>query len=777
MKKYTLLLIAYCLLILSASAQIQQTIRGKILDNISQKPLSGASVTIQNTTMGTVANEDGSFRIEKVPVGRYSLKISFVGYQEVILSDILVNAGKEVVLDIKIEEKSTNLEEITVNVPKTELLTPTEKLLTVLQTKEYAATFFDPARLTTSFPGVATANDQANHIVVRGNSPNGLLWRLNGVDIVNPNHLTNAGTFSDRPVANGGGQSIFSAQVMDYARFWTGAFPAGYGNASAGAMDVYLRKGNNEKSEFTVQGGFIGVDLAAEGPLSSAKKSGSYLVNYRYSFTGLLALMGVNLGDEKIDFQDLSFNIALPAGKAGKFTVFGMGGLSNNVFEAKRDKNEWKYAKDRYDIAFSNKMGAFGVTHEVNLGNKTLWQSALAVSGKDSKRTADYLDDVYNKTRLEDDGLTQQKISFRTAFTTKFNNRHELNIGTLVNYQSDALYSVDASPVFSPQQIYSGEVSGVLFQPFVNYQASLSEKLTLNAGLHNVYYSYSQHYSPEPRASLQYRFTDKQNLSFSYGLHSQLQLAQTYLGKSGSQNNKNLDFSKAHHYVLTYNINLKEGFSVKAETYYQALFNIPVSATAQNSFSALNVFDDYVVGALANNGTGKNYGIELTARQFWKKGFYYLFTGSLYEAKYKGSDNIERDSRFNGKYLFSATGGKEFTKEKTNKNRVIGINARLIYQGGYRSTPIDEATSAVQQKTVFVENQAFSQKLQDYVRLDLRLSLKRNKPNYTRILSLDLQNALGTQNVAYQYYDPQQTKVVTKYQLGLLPVLNYRVEF
>jgi hypothetical protein len=165
--------------------------------------------------------------------------------------------------------------------------------------------------MSASFVGVVSPNDGGNNISVRGNSPYGFLWRMEGIDIPNPNHFANAAT-------SGGGISILSAQILANSDFLTGAFAAEYGNALAGVFDLRLRKGNNEKREYTIQAGLLGIDLEAEGPVSPGSAH-SYLVNYRYSTLSMLANLGLEVGDAITNFQDISFNVTLPTKRQGTF--------------------------------------------------------------------------------------------------------------------------------------------------------------------------------------------------------------------------------------------------------------------------------------------------------------------------------------------------------------------------------------------------------------------------------------------------------------------------
>lgn len=744
-----------------------QTIRGQVWDKTSKQVLYGANVVLDNTNFGAVTNENGYFKIANVKPGRYVLTVTFLGYDKLVISDLLVNAGKETVLEISLQESVQKLHELTITPSRIGQASPVSShSFTIEEVQRFAANYYDPARLVTSFAGVATTNDQANNIVIRGNSPNGLLWRLEGIDIVNPNHLTNAGTFSDRPMQNGGGVNILSTQLLANSTFLTGAFPADYGNALSGVMDMRIRKGNNEQHEITAQASVLGVDIAMEGPFSKTSKA-SFLANYRYSFTGLLGAMGVKLGDEAIAFQDISFNLSFPTFKSGTFTLFGLGGTSSNVFNAERDRSLWKFEKDNTDIVYTSRMGAIGLTHEASLSSKTSWRTVVALSAREDERQQDFLGNDYRITNYVAESFQNRRLSISTAFTHKFTARNYLKVGTFINETQNTLTTSTATTEGS------NITERTLVQPYADWHIGFSEQVKVQIGLHSTGFT-----TVEPRVALTWLSSANQSISLAYGLHSQALrkgILTTY--QPGATSEKNINLTKANHYVLSLRQRIQNKISLNAEAYYQSLFNVAISATRRSSYSALNELEINVRELLVANGKGKNYGLEVSAEQVLTKNYYYLLTASLYQSKYQGSDGVWRDSRFNGKYIFTFTGGKEIALIKKQKDRTLGINLRGIWQGGYRDTPIDVTASQVAGTTIYKENEAFSQKLDDYIRLDLRISLKKNKNNYTRTLALDIQNVLNKENASYQYYDILQKQLVSKTQLGLIPIISYRVEF
>ena len=751
------------------------TIRGSIKDADTGLPLADAAVRLTPTDNGSNSDAQGLFRFDQVPVGRYVLTVSFLGYETVAIPEILLESGKESVHQIRLYPSGKQLKEAIVTSSRPVAFNSVQAI-TIEQTLRYAATYLDPARVATSLSGVAAAKDQANGLLIRGNSPNGMQWRLEGVEIVNPNHLSNAGTFSDRSTQTGGGVNILSTQLLGTSYFLSGAFPAQYGNALSGVLDMNLRKGNDEKTEFVGQVGLIGLDLAAEGPFSKKSKA-SYLANYRYSFTGLLGAMGVDFGGEVNKFQDLSFNINLPTAKAGTFTFFGIGGISENIFTAERDSSTWEFQKDGRDIIFKNKMGAIGATHAAALGTRTSWNTTLVASGLElSRESYDISGSNYeNRVLTEQDEMSKSRISLSSYVTHRLNDKNRLKAGLYATRQYDRIGLYEGT--------WQRALHGWVVQPFGDWTYNFSESVTTEIGLHAMLSKQSMEFqsgrnaSVEPRAAVRWQVNGSQQFSFSYGLHSQLQLPQVYLADYNTTNfsgSLHLRPSKAHHFIAGYQKTFRKNSSLKVEVYLQELYDIAVSANILSSFSAINLIETSVSQYLVNKGTGRNYGVEATYQKLLTDQFYVLLSGSLYSSTYVGSDGIRRDSRFNGGHTFSFTGGKEF---KSGKQSTWGVNTKILWTGGFRDTPIDLNESTQSNTTIYRQEQAFTIKLKDYFRPDLRIYWKKSKAKYSRTLALDIQNVSGTKNAAYNYYDVFQKKIVRQNQLGLIPVLSYRWEF
>jgi Carboxypeptidase regulatory-like domain len=761
-------------------AQLTQTIRGTIIDNILQTPIESASVLLAGTNQSLVTDNTGKFKFANVGVGLHTIRVTHISFKDGVVANIVVNSGKEVVLNIGLEGNIKVQNEVVVkadsrkNRPLNDMSVVSARAFTVEETQKYAVAVNDPLRMVTNYAGVVSADDGNNNIVIRGNSPAGLLWRMEGIDIPNPNHFASAGS-------SGGGISILSSQLLANSDFNTGAFASEYGNALSGVFDLRLRKGNNEKREYTLQAGLLGLNAAAEGPLKLFGK-GSYLVNYRYSTLQLLDKIGVGIGTGATNFQDLSYNIHIPTRKAGTFTIFGFGGLSSQNSKPLLDSVKWKEEGDRYSAVFKGNTGMSAITHSILLGSRTTLKSAIAYSVAENGVDANYVEKNYAISKAYLEKYTTKKWTFSSTVNRKFSNRSVLRAGIFVNQiDYNFLQRSKENPNAVLKEVINVKGQTQTVQAFSQWQLKPAEKLTVNIGLHYLQLLLNNTNSAEPRASVKWDLNKKSSISFGYGLHSQLQGLGVYFAQTKDaagralMPNKNLGFTKSHHYVLSHSYLLGKNLKLKTELYYQQLFNVPVSVSDTNTFSTLNSQGDYITDELVNSGKGRNYGLELSLEKYLSNNFYYMWSNSLYQSKYTASDRVERNTRYNGGYVTNFIAGKDFVTR--SGSRTFGVNIRLVYAGGFRTTPINLERSRQERYTIFYDKDAFTLQNPAYFRTDTRLSMKWNKKRMTSTLSLDIQNITNRLNLFSRYYDPQRGRIVDELQTGLIPILNYKIDF
>jgi hypothetical protein len=776
-------------------AQSTQTIRGQVTDDVSKTSLPGVNVVVLVdgvNTLGGSTDVDGNFRINNVPVGRQTIQASFIGYEPQVVPNILVTAGKEVVLNFSLRESVSQLNEVVVTsstkddkaLANNDLALVSARSFNVDDTKRYAGALGDPSRMAANFAGVVGGNDSRNDIVVRGNSPLGMLWQLEGMNIPNPNHF-------GALVSTGGPVSMLNNNNIDKSDFMSGAFPAQYGNAVASVFDIKLKDGNNEKHEFLGQVGFNGFEGGAEGPISQNSKS-SYIVNYRYSTLGLFEAMGIQFGAGSSTpiYQDINFKLTFPT-KKGKFTVFGLGGLSSIDLlgsEADLGSGNNLYGSENYDSYPRYRTGMGGVSYEWNISEKTFAKVTLGVSASREQLKLDSLErdvneDVIAKYRRAETQFETQKGSLVFFTRTKLNSKNSITSGLYIDVQLVDLYQKISYPNVNKDTIRVDVNDNTqLYQAHTTWKHRFNTKFSSQVGVHLQGYSLNNQVVVEPRASFQYLINAAHSLSIGYGIHNQVQsvytsFAQTKTPTGYELTNKDLDFTTSQHFILTYDWNISENLRLKAETYYQQLSNIPVEIK-NSSYSAINTGAAFVPsykGNLVNEGTGRNYGLELTLERFFNKGFYFLATTSLFDSKYEGSDGIERNTAFNTRYIMNALVGREW--QLGTKKNFFSVNLKVTTIGGKYLTPLDFELSQQYGREIYQDNQAFSERQSPYFRTDLRFAYRKEYKRSTFEASIDLQNLTNRQNIFSQIYNPRTNTIVDQYQQSFFPVPYLRFTF
>lgn len=671
-----------------------QTIRGQVCDVASGEPMIGVTITVENgTTMATVSDIDGNFVIQHVPVGRHSVRATYIGYEPVLLKEQLVTSGKELVLNLKMTESLTNLQEVVIKPrvnkqqPLNEMAQVGARMFSVEEATRYAGGMADPARTASMFAGVATGG-ATNGISIHGNSPQMLQWRIEGIEVNNPNH------FADITEAGGGVFTSLNGTVLANSDFMTGAMPAEYGNALSGAFDMKMRVGNNTKHEHAIQVGTLGVDFASEGPLAKNSKA-SYLINYRYSFLEIAKkLHAINMEKETLDYQDLSFKVNVPTTHAGTFAVWFTGlfdRFENDVPDVADRKTLW----DSNDSWSTQKSWAGGLTHTYRFRSGGTLTSNIAYTGAYQKLGInDYNEQMQQMPDMLGRSLswnviisTQHKHKFSSRYTMQngFEHRH-MDFCTWMDY-----IKVVGGPLY---RVFESNGSTGLTRLYTNHKIALSQRLSTVAGINVMWFNLNNQVLVEPRISFQYKTSASSTLSIAYAMNSRKEAIDTYFVlNTNSQEpnvNKDLGLTRSHHISASFAQRLGENAMLKIEPYWQWLFDVPVEQGTTYSVINHNLF--YQDRALVNKGAGRNYGIDLTLERYLKDGLYGMFTATLFKSEYRDAQGEWHHTRHDRGYITNILGGKEWMVGKSRKN-VFGINGRLTLMGGDRYTPMVAGTT------------------------------------------------------------------------------------
>ncbi|WP_316811536.1 TonB-dependent receptor [Pedobacter heparinus] len=766
--------------------QFSQTIKGTLTDKGSKLPLAGVTVKLlSNSSVKPVSTDaEGVFKLTGVPLGRQVLQASLTGYGTVTLSEVLVTSGKEPVFNLEMEAQANNLNEVVVNAnsgkkPLNQMALTSGRSFSPEETNRYAGAFFDPARMAQSFAGVVAGGDD-NEIIVRGNSPKSLQWRLEGIEIINPNHFGSEG-------ASGGAVSMINTTVLSTSDFYTGGLAAEYSNALSGVFDLKFRKGNTDKREYAFNIGILGAGATLEGPF---KKGGnaSYLISYRYSSLSLLEKAGVKVSDEGVPkYQDLSFNLVFPTKKAGTFSLFGIGGLSKLSRDADRDYTKWEERMDGQDLRFGYNAGSAGLKHLYIASSKLYFNNVVSVSANRSSNQVDTLTSDYLASRTHQNLYSNTAIRYAGTMNYTINPANVIRAGVNASFLSYNLYGRQyQTELKALKELINQKGSTSSYDAFVQHKTELNSSLTLNTGIHANYFSLSKSWTIEPRLGLNLELPADQQLSFGAGLYSRLEPLSYYFakgnaptGQPGTSLSNKLEPTKSAQAVVGYEKLFGGSMKFKTEVYYQHLYDVPVAVDPAVNFSLLNVSDNSAIAssayrALVNKGTGKNYGIELSLEKSLSRGYYFMVTSSFFDSKFQALSKQEFNTAFNTRYVGNLLLGKEW---KAGRNNIFGLNGKLIYAGGRRYTPVLVAESMRLDEEVIDQNKINTLTADPYMRVDFSASYRINGKKASHMILMDIQNLLNRENTVGMHYNPSKRIIEASKWSGIIPTLNYRIEF
>lgn len=760
-----------------------QNIRGEVKDKLSNAPLTGVLIKIDLNEKGAISDLQGKFAIANIPPNRYNVIASFVGYKTLTIPNVIITSGKEVILDIALEESINQVGEVLIKANNkagsiNKLSNVSSRTFSMEEVNRYAGGRSDPARLAANFAGVNAPDDSRNDIVIRGNSPTGVLWRIDGMNTSNPNHFASVGT-------TGGAVSALNTNLLKSSDFFTSAFPAEYGNAIAGVFDLGFRNGNHKKCETTLQIGVItGLEATTEGPFSK-KSDASYLIGYRYALAGVAQKMGIDIGTTATpSYQDLSFKLNSGTSKYGKISMFGI--LAESTIEIGGGNSNTLYGNGN-QVDFASKIRMVGINHHKQINKNTFISSILGMNYASTYQTGYDFDRQSNTSYIKEvNNVSKTSLNLSSTYNHKFNSKLFLKAGLQDEIiKLNLFYKTKRQINEDYVQIWDYISNTNLAQAFIHLKYSFNEKWTLNSGIHSQLFFLNNSRALEPRFGLTYYVNPKNTFNIGYGLHAQMQPINVYFLQttkpdgSINYNNINLDFTKSHHFVIAHNYQPSNDWRIKSEIYYQSIFNVPVTSYESN-YSMLNTgstFKADLQDSLVNGGTGKNYGIELTIEKFFSAGYYGLFTSSIYNSKYKGSDGITRNTAFNGKYVFNMLVGKEWNVGFGKRNKFT-IDSKFTNAGGRAYTPIDLAASNEIGREKLSEN-VYSSFYENYYRFDLKAGfvLNSKKHKIAQTFSLDLQNITNHKNIFSENYDNKTQNINSTYQLGFFPNLVYKLQF
>lgn len=799
MKKMMQWMIAAILICGMTDAQAE-TLRGTVKDAITGEPLIGATVQIVELPgTGGVADVEGNYVINFDKPGRYTIEAKYIGYEPSVMKEIMISGAKEVVLDITMRESTHELGAVEVRprVNKMSTVNPTVLTGGVMLSMEEATRFAgganDPARLVMAFAGVSGESDGSG-LSVHGNAPERMQYRIEGVEVFTPNH------YNDMYNAGYGLVSGLNANVIGNSDFFTSTFNANYSNALSGVFDVKMRAGNNSQYENILQMGTAFEELTMEGPLGKNHRS-SYIVNYRYGFTSLIDKLGLyDMDGTHMGFQDFSWKLNLPTKHAGTFSVFGLG-MYDTGYD---DRCEIEDLHSAYDVANEDgKMTQLlaGISHKIYLDNKWTWRTTAAYNMQHiSAKT------YYYGLQRNADGVLVKPLAFEEPekqylFAQKKLNEDRLLLNTELSKQvtpkwltqvgaeySHRFFNLSYRAVdelyadLSTMQTYTSMKDHTgLANAYWQNLFTLSDKVSLSAGVSANYFQLSKDFSAEPRISMKWQPDDKNSFSLGYGLHSMVEKLDAYFYRDerGMLANKDLGLTKAHHLLASYIYKINDNMNVRMNLFYQYGYDTPVG-TNGSAYCVCNRLYTYTDEPLVGKGNTRNYGGDITLEHYMSNGFFGQTNFSLFKSEYRGEDKVWRNQLFDRGFMFKILGGKEWMIGKN----VLNVSAKYSIQGGLRYTPIDVDQMRANVAAGIIDDTPIWKKGKDYTErfdptsvVDLTVSYKINKKKVSHTFAFEGLNIFGAKSPQNVRFDLTTLDVHTdKYGISL-PNIFYRLDF
>jgi hypothetical protein len=752
-----------------------------VIDAVSKSSIPGANVVIMDShpILGSATDFDGNFSIDKVQVGRIALYITSMGYEPKVIANIIVASAREVVINVELTESVIQLDDITVNGKRNKRETLNKmamvsaKSFSVEETSRYAGSFNDAARMVSSYAGVTGLGFGNNDIVVRGNSPKGVLWKLEGVEIPNPNHFASDGS-------TGGPINALNSAMLSNSDFFTSAFPAEYGNAYSGVFDMKLRTGNNQTREYMASLGALGTDITLEGPFK-AGYGGSYLLNYRYSSLSIIDDLGLVDFNGVPKYQDMCFNVVLPTKTKGTIAMYGLGGISsiNQTFERVEEGDVIGKNKNGADL------GVLGLRHTYPLNNNWYLKNIVVANATRKSNENDHVSENHSGFfRIYEDEFIDSEIKYVSEVNGKINARNSIKAGITYSQKFfDIRKKIDTNETGFYTTILDADGNAGLVQAYANWMHRYNENLTFTAGAHYMQFLLNNNYSIEPRVGMKWQFSPKQSLNIGAGVHSKIEnlsvyYANVYEGNSVTyEANKNLDLTKALHSVVGYTNQITPNMYVKLEAYYQHLYDVPVKDDPNSPYVYLNEWDGSTKTFLCNDGIGRNYGLEMTLERFFSNNYYFMLTGSVYDAQFKAKDGKWNSSQYNNHYAANFLIGRDFVLGDPQNGLVLNINTKMSYVGATPYSPINLEKSRAAKGTEIYWDQYMQAKGDNIFNLDFAIGLRWNRPCTSHELKLDINNALNSQATVLRYYDYEKDNILEVPQMPMIPNIMYVVYF
>ncbi|MBU0473005.1 MAG: TonB-dependent receptor [Bacteroidetes bacterium] len=737
-------------------------IEGFIIDSYSKSELIGANVLIVNSNIGGATDIKGKFVIESVPVGNYSLKFSFLGYNSVVKTDIIVRSNR--ITTVNCELNSTSIEADEVVVQDAYFQNNGEQQISNInfsreEIRRAPGSAGDVSRILMSLPSVAQVNDQSNTLAVRGGSPIENTFYIDNIEIPNINHFPSQG-------ASGGAIGMLNVDFIEDVNFFTGGFSAIYGNKLSSIMEISLREGNRNEFDGQLDLNFSGFGGIIEGPIS---ESSSFMISARRSYIDFLIKM-INVGSSIAPtYGDVEGKIVFDIDKNNKIMLVGVFGddhMSSDQQNAIENKMVFYGDQDIYQTT-------------IGVNWRSLWSSKGYSNTLISFNSMKFIEDFYETGSA---ALVANNRSNEMFYQLRNINYYQFN------KQNSAKFGIEAKHIIADFNNWYSEYSDAIGNPvesftikntnnsnilaaFGNYIIKPTNRIELTLGARSDYFSYANKLKFSPRFSLSYLFSDETKLNISTGLFYQALPSKLLVL---NETNKNLSIPVSQHYIIGIEQLLTESTLLKFEIYQKNYSKFPMDPNQPGIFLIDEVYYNdgvsFNTNKLLDNGEAQTKGAELTIQKKLAKDFYGLIGASYFNAKYKGLDNKWKNRIYDNQFIFNIEGGYK-------PNYSWEFSLRWIYAGGRPYTPFNASESVALNRGVLDENKINSERYLPYHSLNVRVDKRFAFSNSNLVIYLSVWNVYDRKNEASIYWNQTTNQQDVVYQWGMLPIFGVEYEF
>ncbi len=737
------------------------SIKGKIVDAATMKALPGVNIIVLGSGRGVAADIEGAFTLHDIPVGIHRIKFQHIGYEAVVRSDISVRPGRITFLEVALNE--TIIETGEVVVTANYFTSQADRPVSVISLKNEEirrapGSAGDVSRVLTVLPSVGQVSDNANDLVVRGGSPIENGFYVDGMQVPNINHFPVQGS-------SGGAIGILNVDFIDDVTFYSGGFPAVYGDRLSSITNITFREGNREVMEGQLDLGMAGVGGVLEGPLPSGK--GSWFISGRHSYLDMISSF-IDVGGTLPRYGDVQGKVVVDLDERNRLSLLNIFGASISGFSREEAVDEGVNYYGPYN-AWQNTVGI----------NWRLLRGSGGYSTTSLSYSFSRYDNAFNLTTTGEQRSGSDSyeggLRFRNVNYFRFGKRVSLEAGmdaSLERYRYDYFVRehTDHLGQLNPGLDINREVREWKSGLFALVSLQLLERLTFTAGLRGDYFSYNEEAAISPRLSFLYQLTDRLALRAAAGMFRQ-QLPMYLLTQYES--NRELPTTVARHIIVGVDYMLTADTKLTLEGYGKEYLDFPLTPADPSRF----VVDDGRFNAFWSNypslrpsGQARAYGAELLLQKKLARDLYGIFSASLYRTRYRDLDGIWRDRDFDNRYLVSIAGGY-----KPSRNWEFSVRWSLA--GGAPYTPFDKDASTAAGTGILDGSRIQGERYDAYHKLDIRIDRRFYFRSSNIALYLSVWNVYNRQNVSYYYWNEMENRADTEYQFSLLPMLGVEYEF